>query len=345
MIKRDYYEVLGLERNASDVDIKKAYRSLAMQYHPDRNPDHDAEECFKEASEAYEVLSDQSKRQIYDAYGHRGLEGSGFHGFSNVEDIFGSMGSIFEEFFGGFGGRRHRARSGSDLRHDIKLSFVDAAKGSEREISVTKQVVCEVCNGTGQAPKTGRITCMACGGAGQVTQRQGFFVLQTTCPHCHGQGSKIEKPCENCRGGGRVRQSKKVIVKVPAGVEDGMHLVLRGEGEAGEEGGHPGDLYVLVSVAPHDFFTRREDDLVCSIPISFPQAALGAKIDVPTLDGKIEVDIHPGIESGEEIKIKGKGLPNVHRKHRGDQVIVVNIKTPKKLSKKQKELLEEFVKS
>lgn len=354
MIKRDYYEILGIGRNASDEEIKKAYRKLALAYHPDRNREHDAEEKFKEASEAYEVLSDTGRRQIYDAYGHAGLEGSGFHGFTDVGDIFASMGDIFEEFFGGiggfsFGGRaggRHRVRIGADLRHDIRLTFLEAAGGLEREIAVSRQSSCETCRGSGMAPGTDRAPCQACGGAGQVTQRQGFFVLQTTCPACRGQGSRIEHPCDDCRGHGRVRTTKKLTVKVPAGIEDGMQLVLRGEGEAGEGGGPPGDLYVFVGVTPHEFFERQGDDILCSIPISFPQAALGATISVPTLEGEAEVAIPAGTETGDERRLKDKGLPNVHyRRRHGDQIIRFIVKTPKKLSKRQKELLEEFSKS
>ena len=353
MIKRDYYEVLGVGREVSEEEIKKAYRKLALKYHPDRNSEPEAEELFKEASEAYEVLCDPNRRQIYDAYGHSGLQGSGFHGFTDVNDIFSSMGDIFEEFFGGMGGfgmgshgGRRRGRPGRDLRHDITVSFMDAAKGAEREVSITKQATCDGCSGSGMAPGTGRNTCLACAGSGQVTQRQGFFVLSSPCPHCGGQGSRIEKPCEECRGQGRVRKSKKLTVKIPAGIEDGMQLVLRGEGEGGEAGAPPGDLYVFVRVEAHPLFERRGDDVVCTIPISFPQAALGAKISVSSLDGEVEVEIPEGTESGDEVRLRGKGLPNVHsRKRHGDQVVRFVVKTPKKLSKKQRQLLEEFAKS
>ena len=354
MMKRDYYEVLGVHREASDEEIKKAYRRLALQFHPDRNPSHDAEEKFKEASEAYEVLCDASRRQVYDAYGHAGLEGQGFHGFSNVEDIFSSMGGIFEDLFGGLGGlgfggragRRSHVRAGADLRHDLTVSFVEAAAGVEREVKVTKQARCESCSGSGMAPGTGREVCHHCGGTGQLTQRQGFFVLQTPCAACRGQGSRIEKPCDECRGHGRVRATKKLAVKVPAGIEDGMQLVLRGEGVAGEGGGPPGDLYVFVRVERHEFFEREGDDLVCTVPISFPQAALGDRITVPTLEGETEVEVPAGTETGDAARLKWKGLPNVHhRRRQGDQVIRFVVKTPKKLSKKQRQLLEEFKKS
>lgn len=354
MIKRDYYEVLGIDRSAPEAEVKKAFRRLALEYHPDRNPSHDAEEKFKEVSEAYEVLCDPNRRQIYDAYGHSGLEGSGFHGFTNVDDIFASMGDIFEDFFGGLGGfgfgsrqtsHRRRGRHGADLRHDIKISFMEAAKGIEREIAVTRQVKCDKCEGSGQTHGTGRQSCKTCGGSGQMMQRQGFFVIQTTCPTCHGEGSRIEKPCDECRGQGRVRKSRKITVKVPAGIEDGMQLILRGEGESGEGGGHPGDLYVFVQVGRHEFFQRQGDDIIMNMPISFPQAALGTKINVPTLEKEMEIEVPAGVETGEEIRIKGKGFPNVHHKnHRGDLVARLIVKTPKNLSKKQRQLLEEFMK-
>ncbi len=355
MIKRDYYEVLELERSADTQAIKKAYRRLALQYHPDRtNNCSESEEKFKEASEAYEVLSDPQRRQLYDSYGHAGLEGAGFHGINNVEDIFGSMGSIFEEFFGGMGGfgartgrsGGQRVRAGADLRFDLTVSFVEAAKGIEREISLTRQVRCDTCSGLGQQPGTERRVCQACGGSGSITQQQGFFVMQTACPRCRGQGSFIETPCEDCRGQGRVRSTRKLTVKVPAGVENGMRLVLRGEGEGGENGGPPGDLYVFISVEPHDFFGREGDDLTCEIPITFPQAILGTTITVPTLDGEAELTIPAGTDHGEVLRLKGKGLANVHRHWRtGDQLVRIRITTPKKLSKKQRKLLEEFEKS
>jgi molecular chaperone DnaJ len=352
MIKRDYYEVLSLSRTASEAEVKKAYRKLALEYHPDRNSEPGAEEKFKEASEAYEVLIEPSRRQIYDAYGHNGLEGSGFHGFNNVDDIFSSMGDIFQEFFGGMGGfgysggRSHgRGRSGADLKQELKVSFLEAASGVEREIMVARQLACDLCNGSGAAPGSSRKNCGTCSGSGQITQRQGFFVLQTTCPTCRGEGSRLEKPCDECRGRGRVRKSKKISVKVPAGIEDGMQLILRGEGEAGEAGGPPGDLYTFVHVENHELFERHGDDLVLHVPISFPQAALGDKISVPGLFEELTVDIQHGTETGDQVRLKGKGLPNVHHKgKKGDQIILFIVKTPKHLSKKQKQLLEEFMK-
>jgi len=351
VVKRDYYEVLGIDRNASREEIKKAYRQAALKYHPDRtNHDPVAEEKFKEASEAYEVLHDEQKRQLYDAYGHQGLQGAGFHGFSGVEDIFSHFGDIFEDFFGGFGfrsaaGQRTRAHAGRDMRYDLTITLEEAAKGMEKEIVFQKASPCEECKGTGSA--TGQLTmCQTCGGTGMLNRQQGFFILQTTCPKCGGQGRSIEKMCPDCRGKGRVQLKKKLTVKVPPGVEDGMNLVLRGEGEAGINGGPAGDLYVAVSVKPHDFFMRRGDDLICEVPISFPQASLGAELETSTLDGKTGVEVPPGTQWGDEIRIKGKGMPHLHRKgQRGDLIVRILVKTPQKLSKKQRKLLEEFLRS
>jgi molecular chaperone DnaJ len=348
--KRDYYEVLGVEKGASKADIKKAYRKAALEFHPDRtNHDPVAEDKFKEASEAYEVLHDDQKRQLYDAYGHAGLQGSGFQGFSGMDDIFSSFSDIFEDFFGGGFGTsargRTRARTGSDLRYDLTITLEEAAKGVEREISVAKAVECSECKGTGS--ETGQlVTCASCGGTGSITRQQGFFVMQTPCSHCGGRGKSVEKVCPECRGHGRVQAKRKLKVKVPPGVDDGMHLVLRGEGEAGHQGGSPGDLYVIVAVQPHEIFTRRGNDLVSEIPLSFVQAALGTKLKIPTLDGEEEVDVPAGVQYGDELRIKRKGMPDVHRSYRqGDLVIRLNVKTPTKLSKKQQKLLEEFLKS
>lgn len=349
MIKRDYYEVLGLDRSCSDAEIKKSYRRLALQYHPDRNPDDpNAEEQFKEASEAYEVLADCQRRQIYDAYGHAGLEGRGFHGFHDVDEIFGSMGDIFEEFFGGMGfgsrrGARSRARIGADIRHDMEISFLESAKGVEREIEVERQVACETCGGRGYPEDSSPVTCKACNGAGHITQKQGFFVLQSVCPQCRGQGHVIDKFCEDCRGGGLVRKRSNLTVKVPAGVEDGMRLILRGQGESGEGGGPPGDLYVFIDVKPHDRFMRREDDLVLTEEVSFSQAALGAKITVEGLDGEVEMKVPAGTQAGDEVRIRGGGFPSVHRPGRtGDHVVSFVVRVPKKLSKRQRELIEKL---
>lgn len=350
MIKRDYYEVLGLERSANNGDIRKAYRQLALKYHPDRNrEDPKAEERFKEASEAYQVLSDPQRRQIYDAYGHQGLAGTGFEGFSGMEDIFASFGDLFEDFFGGLGfptgagARRRRAYAGADLRHDITISFLESATGAEKEISVTKEIKCENCEGEGIKPGSSLTQCQTCGGSGQITHRQGFFILQTACPHCRGRGSVIKEHCPECKGRGRVEKKKKLSVKIPAGIEDGMNLILRGEGQAGINKGPPGDLYVQVNVERHEFFERRGDDIWMKIPISFIQAALGGKIEVDTIEGKKEeIEIPPGTETGDEVKIPHKGFTNIHRRHKGDQVIFFIVKIPKKLTKKQRQMLEEF---
>lgn len=352
MIKRDYYEVLGVRRDASEDDVKKSYRQMALKYHPDRNrEDPKAEEKFKEASEAYEVLSDSQKRQIYDAYGHQGLAGTGFQGFSGMNDIFASFGDLFAEFFGGgigFGGgragARRRGHAGSDLQQNVSITFEESARGADKEISITKQAKCDACDGSGMKPGTGRKNCSQCGGTGHITHRQGFFILQATCPTCRGEGSKIEDSCDECRGHGRVQKKKKLSVKIPPGMEDGMSLVLRGEGEAGTGNGLAGDLYVTVSVSKHDFFERQGDDIVCKVPITFVQAALGAKIKVPTLEGEEEIAVPPGTETGDSIRLMHRGFQNVHRRHKGDQTVEFIVKTPKKLSKRQRELLEQFSK-
>lgn len=350
MAKHDYYEVLRVSKGASKAEIKKAYRKAALEFHPDRtNHDPVAEEKFKEASEAYEVLHDDQKRQLYDAYGHAGLQGSGFQGFSGMDDIFSSFSDIFEDFFGaGFGTRarsRTRARVGQDLRYDLTITLEEAARGIEREISVAMAASCSECKGTGS--ETGKlVTCSSCGGTGAVTRQQGFFVMQTPCSHCGGRGQTVEKICSECRGHGRVQTKRSLKVKVPPGVDDGMHLVLRGEGDAGLHGGPPGDLYVIIAVQTHDVFVRQGNDLISEIPLSFIQAALGTKLMVLTLDGEEEVEVPAGVQYRDELRMKGKGMPDVHRSYRrGDLLIRLIVKTPTKLSKKQKKLLEEFLKS
>ena len=348
MTKRDYYDVLGVARNASDEEIKKAYRKKALQYHPDRNPgDKECEENFKEASEAYEVLRDPEKRGLYDRYGHDGLKNSGFSGFSGFDDIFSSFGDIFEDFFGfgGFGGRRHNrssVRRGADLRYDLSISLHDAAFGIEKKIEFTKAVHCTLCDGTGAAPGTSPETCTVCGGAGRVAQQQGFFSIATTCPHCRGNGTCITKPCKECNGTGKVRQTKALKVKIPAGVETGMKLKLASEGEAGERGGPAGDLYVFIQVEEDSFFKRHNNDLVCQVPVSFSQAALGAEIEVPTLEGSEKLKISKGIQSGDLLSIKCAGIPYINGSGRGDQIIQIIVKTPRKLSKRQQELFREL---
>jgi molecular chaperone DnaJ len=343
--KRDYYEILGVSRNATDSELKTSYRKLALKYHPDRNPgDKKAEEQFKEAAEAYEVLRDAEKRAIYDQYGHAGLEGSGFSGFGGFEDIFSSFGDIFEDFFG-FGSRsrsRSRVQRGADLRYDLTLSFMDAAFGTETEIKVEKRVTCPECDGNRCEPGTALETCRQCGGAGQISRNQGFFTVRTTCPVCRGEGQAIPHPCTNCGGAGQVMASKKVAVKIPAGVDNGSRLRLTSEGEPGHYGGPPGDLYVFIYVEDHEFFQRRDSDIVCQIPISFVQAALGDKISVPTLNGKKKLQIPKGTQPGDVLSFRGEGIPSLKSGRRGDQLILIDIKTPTNLNKKQEALLKEF---
>jgi molecular chaperone DnaJ len=343
--KRDYYEVLGVDRNASDSDLKKAYRKLALKFHPDRNPgDRTAEEQFKEAAEAYDVLRDANKRQIYDQYGHQGLEGSGFSGFGGFEDIFSSFGDIFEDFFGFGGGRRSRSRvhRGADLRYDMQLTFMEAAFGTEKEINVEKAESCVDCEGSGAAPGTGAETCPQCGGSGQIGRSQGFFTVRTTCNQCRGQGQVIANPCNTCHGQGKVLARKKVSVRIPAGVDNGSRLRLTGEGEAGAYGGPHGDLYVFIHAENHDFFKRDETNVLCQIPVSFVQAALGDTISIPTLNGETELQIPKGTQPGDVFRIRGEGIPSLRNGHRGDQIIQVNVKTPTNLNKKQVALLKEF---
>jgi molecular chaperone DnaJ len=345
MRKRDYYEVLGVSRNASPEEIKKSYRQLALKYHPDRNPgDKEAEELFKEAAEAYEVLRDPEKRSIYDRLGHEGLQSSGFGGFRGFDDIFSSFGDIFEDFFGFGGGRRSRTRAqqGADLRYDLTIGFLESASGKDVDVEVPRLERCTLCEGRGTEPGHEPVVCRSCGGRGQVTRTQGFFRISTTCPDCRGEGQIITNPCHECRGSGRIRTTRKVRVKVPAGVAEGMRLRIKGEGEPGVYGGPPGDLYVVVHVEPHEFFEREEDHLICRVPISFVQAALGATVEVPTLDGSEMVSIAKGTQPGTVLRLRGKGFPRLKGFGRGDQIIIVDVKTPTHLSKKQEELLKEF---
>ncbi len=343
--KRDYYEVLGVERNAGGADIKKAYRRLALKYHPDRNPgDKSAEEHFKEAAEAYGVLSDDRKRQIYDQFGHQGLEGSGFSGFSGFDDIFSSFGDIFEDLFGFGSGRRSRGRQlrGADLRYDLTLSFMEAAFGTETGIDIEKRERCHACDGSGCNAGYQPETCPTCRGMGQVTRSQGFFTVRSTCHHCGGAGQVIRNPCADCNGSGQVRARKKVSVKIPAGVDNGSRLRLSGEGETGPPGAQPGDLYVFIHVEPHEFFERDNTNLVCQIPISFVQAALGDSISVPTLTGERKLDIPKGTQYGDVFRFKGEGIASLRDGRRGDQIIQVLVKTPTSLTKKQESLLKDF---
>jgi len=345
--KRDYYEVLGVDRNASDSEIKSKYRKLALQYHPDRNPgNREAEDNFKEAAEAYEVLRDPEKRRIYDQFGHAGLEGTGFSGFGGFEDIFSSFSDIFEDFFGFSSGRRSgsRVRRGSDLRYDLTLDFMDAVFGTETDITVKKQEACPTCEGSGCEPGTHMESCNYCQGSGQVSRSQGFFTVRTTCPQCRGTGSTIPNPCIECRGMGRVNIQKKVAVKIPAGVDNGSRLRLTGEGETGVYGGPPGDLYVFIHVAPHDFFKREDTHIICQIPIGLVQAALGDTIMVPTLNGEKPFQIPKGTQYGDIFRFRGEGIPALRNGRRGDQIIQVTVKTPTHLSKRQASLLKEFAK-
>ncbi len=346
MIKKDYYKVLGLGRDASEDDIKKSYRKLAMQYHPDKNSgDKAAEERFKEASEAYEVLRDPQKRELYNRYGHEGLSGSGFTGFTGFEDIFSSFGDIFEDVFGfSGGGRRPRsaARNGSDLRFDLNISFMDAVFGTETDIDLEKYEVCQECRGIGAEPGTTPESCPRCHGSGQVTQQNGFFSISSTCPQCRGEGRIIKSPCKVCRGLGKVRVSKKVHLKIPGGVDTGSRLRLRGEGEQGKLGGADGDLYVFLHVTSHEFFQRDGNDIFCQIPISITQAALGGNVEVPTLEGHESLKIPKGTQSGKVFRLKGKGIPHLRGYGRGDQVIQTVVKIPTHMSKKQEDLLKEF---
>jgi molecular chaperone DnaJ len=347
MYKKDYYEVLGVPRGAGADEVKSAYRKLAMQYHPDRNPgDSEAEERFKEAAEAYEVLRDGEKRQIYDQFGHDGLEGTGFRGFGGFDDIFSSFGDIFEDFFG-FGtrrGRRTRARQGNDLRYDLELTLEDAFHGKEEEIVFNKWEQCVVCEGSGITPGSEPKVCDTCQGRGQVVRSQGFFQISTTCPICHGQGRIITDPCDECRGNGKVETERTINLKIPPGVDTGSKLQLRGEGEPGEFGGPPGNLFIVIHVKDHDFFIRQGDDLFCEVPLSFIQAALGDKITIPAFgeENGIDLTIPQGTQPGEILSLRGHGMPGLRGSQKGDLLIKAMVKIPKRLTQRQRELLEEF---
>ena len=351
MQKNDYYEVLCVARDAGDDEIKKAYRKMALKYHPDRNPgDKEAEESFKKAAEAYEVLRNREKRQIYDRYGHEGLEGRGFTGFSGFEDIFSSFGDIFEDFFG-FGGRRSsgpRPRQGKSLRYDMELTLEEAYFGIEKEITFYKLELCQTCGGTGMSPGTQPMTCSTCQGRGQVIRSQGFFQVSTTCPTCHGEGQIISDPCKDCSGGGKIRVEQKINVKIPPGVDTGSQLRLTGEGQPGEHGGPPGDLFVVIHIQDHGFLLREDEDLICEIPISFVQAALGDVLTIPVLGDEktYELEIHSGTQPGAVLKVAGKGMPSLRNAGRkGNLYMKIIVKVPEKLNQNQKELLKAFADS
>ena len=350
MSKRDYYEVLGVSKNASEADLKKAYRRAAQKHHPDRNQDDaGAEEKFKECKEAWEVLGDSQKRAAYDQFGHAGVDPSmGGGGFgaggagAGVNDIFGDM---FGDIFGGGrrqGGGGQRVYRGSDLRYNLEMSLEDAVAGSEVKIRVPTMVACETCDGSGAKKGSSPSKCTTCKGHGQVRMQQGFFSLQQTCPHCQGSGTVITDPCQTCRGKGRVQERKTLSVKVPAGVDSGDRIRLAGEGEAGESGGPPGDLYVQVQVKQHPIFQREESNLYCDVPISFVDAALGGELEVPTLTGRVKLKIPSETQTGKMFRMRGKGVKPVRGGPIGDLFCKVTVETPVKLNRKQKDLLEEF---
>ncbi|MDD5644491.1 MAG: molecular chaperone DnaJ [bacterium] len=361
MGKRDYYEVLGVSKSASLDEIKKAYRKLALKFHPDRNPnDKAAEQQFKEAAEAYEVLSDPEKKKTYDQFGHSGMKGAfGGHGFdmsdfyqahgSEFRDIFdffaggGSGGSIFDAFFGGHGGSRYRsAHRGESLQFELGITFEEAVSGTKKEIEFSRLDLCPECGGTGAAKGYSRKKCPQCGGRGQVGSSQGFFSVTTTCPRCKGTGQVVEKPCRFCNGNGLVEKPHKIKVNIPAGVDTGIRLKSEGEGSMGSDGGPRGDLYVRVRVKPHHLFERNGDDIILKAPIDISTAALGGEIDIPTLEGKVSLKIPSGTQSGKVFRLKGKGVRNIHGYGIGDMFVKILVETPARMNSKQKKIFEEL---
>ena len=359
MAKRDYYEVLGVQRGASKDEIKKAYRKVAVANHPDRNPgDKSAEERFKEATEAYEVLADDQKRQAYDQFGFAGVEGMGgggggahdfSHAFRDFEDIFGDLGGfggIFDQFFGAGrrrGGRRESVQRGADLRYDLEISFTDAAFGTKAEVSYPKEISCDRCGGAGAEPGSGSKTCPTCGGAGQVRRSSGFFSIASTCPTCSGEGTIVEKPCAKCGGNGLLKKNQKINVTIPAGVDDGRRIRIPEQGDAGPRGGPPGDLYVVIRVRPHEYFERDGYDVYCVIPITYTQAALGTELHVPTIDDKkVKVKIPAGTQNNKILRLRNEGIPQSGSGRRGDMYIRILVTVPERLSGRQKTLLKEL---
>jgi molecular chaperone DnaJ len=342
MAKRDYYEVLGVNRDASEDEIKKSYRRLAMKFHPDRNPDNPkAEEQFKEAKAAYEVLTDANKRSAYDQFGHAGVDpsvGAGAGGFGGFADAFGD---IFGDIFGGGRGRSNVYR-GADLRYNLEIALEEAARGTETKIRIPTMQQCETCHGSGAKPGTKPTTCTTCSGHGQVRMQQGFFSIQQTCPKCHGSGKVVQSPCATCHGAGRVKQHKTLSVKIPVGVDEGDRIRLSGEGETGVNGGPPGDLYVVIHLKPHPVFQRDHNDLHCEMPVSFTAAALGGEIEIPTLDGYAKIRVPAETQSGKVFRLRGKGIKGVRSAVPGDLMCHVVVETPVNLTPRQKELLQEL---
>ncbi len=359
MAKRDYYEVLGVSKNASKEELKKAYRKLAMQYHPDRNPGNkEAEEMFKEAAEAYEILNDDNKRARYDRFGHEGVKGSGFgsQGFSDVNDIFshfsdifGGGSSIFDDFFGGGqqrGRQRGRGVPGSDLKVTLKLTLEEIAEGTSKKIKLKKQIKCDQCNGSGAEGSTSKKKCPICNGTGEIRSVSrsvfGQFVNITACANCSGEGEVIDTPCKKCMGDGRINEEVTVKIDVPAGVHEGSYMTMRGEGNSGKRGGQPGDLLVVFKEEEHEYFIREEDDIIYDLTITFPDAVLGTEVDVPTLAGKARLKIDSGTPAGKLLKMRDKGIKHLNHSGHGDQIVRINVNIPKKLSNKEKELLKEL---
>jgi molecular chaperone DnaJ len=351
--KRDYYEILGVGRDATDAQIKSAYRKLALKHHPDRNPgDHKSEESFKEAAEAYAVLADAQKRSMYDRFGHAGVGGAAGPGsvdptiFADFSDIFAGLGDVFG--FGDiFGGRRRRGgpQRGADLRYDLQISFAESATGTETTIQIPREETCETCKGSGAADGTSAETCAQCRGTGQLRYQQGFLTVARPCSNCRGTGKTIARPCLTCRGAGRVGRERTLTVKIPAGIATGQRLRLYGEGEHGTAGGPQGDLYVVIHVQEHPFFQREEDDLFCEMPIAFPTLALGGSVKVPTLNGREDLHVPAGTQPGARFKLRGKGMPNVSGRGHGDLHVIARVSVPKKLTKDQKRVLEELART